>query len=409
MERIVKAYWDCKYCGTTEISGLTDICPNCGKQKSKDVQCYMKPGIVEYVSEEELAAAKIKKEECDGEHKDWICNYCEQLNNYSDEYCSACGSPKTEATHEYGMSEIEKEDSYESEIPTENNTVDDEEKNDYYFNSGGTASIPTIKSNIDKWQILKLGGIIAAITAFIALIIFMFYPLKHEVSVTSFSWNRTITVEEERTVKEDGWSVPSGGRVYDEKWEFKEYVQVIDHYETVNETKTRQVLSHYETVTETKTRQVISHYETTYTYRDNGNGTYTEVPHQEPVYTTETYTESHQEPVYVTETYVESHQEPVYRQDPVYDTRYYYEIDKWFKTEDYSTSGTDHNAYWSTAYTLDTNERDTMRSESYYIYYSDNTSNKTSYDEWIETEIGDGFIITQNRLGIVYSREAIAN
>lgn len=411
MERIVRAYWDCQYCGTKEIDGLTDICPNCGKQKSENVKCYMKPGVVEYVSDEELKAAKINKDECDGNHKDWVCNYCNQLNNYTDENCVACGSSKTEATHEYGMERIETENETENEYcNNESHTNDSMDSDDYEFNSFGVCSASSsnkLTRTIDSKSILKLGGIAASIIAFLSLIIFLFYPLKHEVSVNGFSWNRSITVEEERTVKENGWSVPSGGRVYDEREEFKEYIQVIDHYETVNETKTRQVLSHYETVSETKTRQVISHYETTYTYRDNGNGTYTEVPHQEPVYTTETYVETHQEPVYVTETYIESHQEPVYRQEAVYDTKYYYEIDKWFDVETYNSSGTDHNAYWNTSYTLDENERDTDRSETYYVYYTDDSSCKMNYNEWLNTEIGDGFIVTQNRLGIVYSREAI--
>lgn len=424
MERVVRAYWDCQYCGTKEIDGLTDLCPNCGKQKSKDTKCYMKAGVIEYVSDEELKAAKINKDECDGNHKDWICNYCDQLNNYADEQCIACGSPKTQATHEYGMTPIKTEynDNYTDDnkdstyydesndndnFTVSNNTTDFSEDTYKSFDTDTNYSNNHSNKRIDMKSILKFSGITAGVIALLSLIVFLFYPLKHEVSIVAFSWERTITVEEERTVKEDAWSVPNGGRVYDEKREFKEYVTVIDHYETVNETKTRQVIDHYETVTETKTRQVIDHYETTYTYRDNGNGTYSEIPNREPVYKTETYTESHQEPVYKTETYIESHQEPVYRQDAVYATRYYYEIEKWFYVQDYTSSGLDQNAYWNTNYTLKSNERDTKRSEKYYIYYSDNTSNATSYNEWMNCNKGDGFIITKNRLGIIYSKEPI--
>ena len=40
--------------------------------------------------------------------------------------------------------------------------------------------------------------------------------------------------------------------------------------------------------------------------------------------------------------------EPVYRQDPVYATKYYYDIDKWVDTgNDYPSSGKDHKPYWN--------------------------------------------------------------
>ena len=78
---------------------------------------------------------------------------------------------------------------------------------------------------------------------------------------------------------------------------------------------------------------MIDHYNTEYSYSDNGNGTFTE--------------HTKQVPVYKTEYYEETHQEPVYRQDPVYATKYYYDIDKWFDSgRDYPSSGTDQNPYW---------------------------------------------------------------
>ncbi len=421
MEKILKGYWDCPYCDSIGIDGLIDKCPTCGVQKPKEIKCYMKEGTIEYVSEEELNAAGITIEECDGNHPDWVCNYCDQLNDYSEPRCTSCGADRAEATHLYGMKPIEKDEISSNFDDTNNEPVTTDEHNNNYTveNNSNFEHNNNLERNIepdinktsrhkyhfDKQLALKIGGITTALIAFISLIVFLFYPIKHTVSVTGVSWTRTVTVEEERTVKENGWHVPSGGRVYDKKTEFKEFVQVLDHYETVEETKTRQVISHYETVSETKTRQVISHYETEYTYRDNGNGTFSEIPHQKPVYTTETYVETHQEPVYVTETYIETHQEPVYRQDPVYATKYYYEIDKWFDVKDYTTSGNDHNVYWSNEYTLNEKERDTKRSESYIIHYSDNSSTKLNYTDWSNTKIGDRIIITKNRLGMIYSQE----
>ena len=104
--RIIRGYWSCKYCRTADIDGLVDVCPNCGKQKSSDVKYYMKQGIAEEVTDTELQKAKIKKEECDGKHKDWICPYCNQLNNYADGVCVACGAEKSEAEFEYGETQM---------------------------------------------------------------------------------------------------------------------------------------------------------------------------------------------------------------------------------------------------------------------------------------------------------------
>lgn len=368
MEKIVKAYWNCKYCQTKDIDGLIDTCPNCGKQKSSDVTYHIKKGNVEYVTEEELSAHHISKEECDGNHKDWICNYCDQLNNWSDDICRACGAPKSEATHEYGHEKIKK-----PETDTDINVATGTDKK--------TVTENTEETNVKhkKQPPIAIAGIILSVLLILGLAIYAFFPLTKTITVSGFSWNRTITVEEERTVKEDGWSVPSRGRVYDEKTEFRNYVQVIDHYETV---------------TETKSRQIVDHYETTYSYRDNGNGTMTEVPQQKPVYRTEYYTESHQE--------------PVYRQQAVYDTKYYYEIERWFDMENYESSGTDHSPYWNTDYTLESNERDTKRNEQYFVHYDDNSSNKVKYTDWTDMEIGDGYKVVYNRLGLTYSRTEIS-
>lgn len=94
----------------------------------------------------------------------------------------------------------------------------------------------------------------------------------------------------------------------------------------------KDILDHYETVTETKTRSVIDHYEEKSSYVDLGNGYFEEQTESVPVYTEETYTED-----------VEK---PVYRKEPVYATKYYYEIDKWTVVDTAKSSGNDQNPSW---------------------------------------------------------------
>jgi len=142
-----------------------------------------------------------------------------------------------------------------------------------------------------------------------------------------------------------------------------------------------------------KTRRVLDHYDISYSYRDNGNGTFSKVEHKTPVYKNETY--------------YETVKEPVYRQDPVYDTKYYYEIERWYDVRDYKTSGVDKNPYWSTEYTLGAKERDTDRREWYEIVYDTGKTQTIPYKEWGGYELGDKFISYKSLLGITYNRELL--
>lgn len=129
---------------------------------------------------------------------------------------------------------------------------------------------------------------------------------------------RVISIEDYKTVEESGWSLPSNARLQNSNTEIRTYNKVFDHYET----RTRQI-----------SEQVLDHYETRVTgTRDLGNGYFEEITTQVPIYRTE----------YRTETY----QEPVYRNEPVYDTKYYYEIEKWVVTRSVKTSGNDKEATW---------------------------------------------------------------
>ena len=50
--------------------------------------------------------------------------------------------------------------------------------------------------------------------------------------------------------------------------------------------------------------------------------------------------------LYQDETYTETTDKPVYRQEPVYATKYYYEIDKWTVVDTSKSSGNDQNPSW---------------------------------------------------------------
>ena len=108
-----------------------------------------------------------------------------------------------------------------------------------------------------------------------------------------------------------------------------------------------------------------------------GNGHFEEITSQRPVYRTETRTETYEE--------------PVYRQDPVYATKYYYEIERWLHKENLKTSGKDQSPYWY-EYTYKEKEREGSKSEKYSVVVkTEKDKIKTydlKYDEWVSLKKG---------------------
>ena len=174
---------------------------------------------------------------------------------------------------------------------------------------------------------------------------------------------------------ESGWTLPDGAEQTDARNELHHYDSVLDHYESVEVQRSR---------------QVVDHYETYYTYSDNGNGTFTEVPHERPVYTTEYYTETVQQPVYV--------------QVPRYQTKYYYNVWRWTPSRDVTASGEDHNTSWP-EYELGENEREGRRTEAYAFTVEHRKGKEApatyrlAESDWMNINVNDNIYITSKRTG----------
>ncbi len=272
-KRVIRGYWDCPHCNTKGIDGLLDKCPNCGGGKAPDTKYYMKGTNV--VTDQELEKAKIGKDENDGKHKEWVCEYCGQLNNYSDTTCAYCGSPKEDAKREYGDTK-----------PKET---------------------PVINQPVNKSSILpKLLPIL------LVILVVLFFPLSKKQTVTALQYESKVYVEESYISHESDWSLPSGATETSQKSEIYGYDQVFDHYET-------QYVQ--------RSRSVVSGYEEECSYNDNGNGTFTEECHSVPVYETEYYTDTEQVAIY--------RNEPIYQIKYYYDIERWMDVD----TYEYSGSG----------------------------------------------------------------------
>ncbi len=302
-DKIVMGYWDCPSCDSKGIPGTTYDCPNCGRQRGKETKFYMREGKVEYVLGHKVIGA------------DWYCAYCGALNTAGKTVCENCGSPKDDAKDDYFSLQKPKPEPKPEPQPVQR-------------------SQPKKVHRSLWWRIRHMSIVTKAIIAFILFVIlsnafsnWVNKPRDYTFDVSEMSWENTIEIEELKTFRESDWYLPSGAELAYTDIEIRSYEKVLDHYETVTKSRTVQDGGHYES-----------------DYSDNGDGTFTEHETYVPDYSTEYYEE----------------EEPVYRDEPIYDTRYYYDIDKWVHERDEKTSGTGKDTYWP-----ELSLRDNERQENY--------------------------------------------
>jgi len=329
--KIIEGLWNCPYCGADKISGLKKYCPDCGHPQSKDTVFYVGEEK-HYLTEEELSARSGQP--------DWMCEYCTSLNNAKFKFCKNCGAERTEENKDYH--ELRQE---ETTLEQEGEVSEDTPK------VKALSDLPLkSKKQTDGKRLKKLIIPILCAIAVIGGLVALAAPRSHEAIVNEKTWERSIEIEEYRTVEESCWdNVPSGGRLLDTKDEIRSYATVISHYET----KTREI-----------SEQVFDGYDVEYYYEDNGDGTFTEHSREVPRYHTEYYTETYEEPVYVSV--------------PVYDTKYYYEIERWVHDRTEESSGVNVEPYWPD-YTLEDDEREGTQKSEYTIEFYVEKKGK-SYD-----------------------------
>ena len=398
MGRIIEGVWDCVFCGTDKIRGSEKVCPVCGKTRGQDVKFYM-DNPKNYVADD--VAKNINR------NPDWLCSYCDTLNGDELTVCHNCGADREKSSQSYFENRAKVEErqrrkeeaikkatmDYEENTATEHkvvyndrgvshyeahseNPISETPKQTYRDTSHTTKNTTsrvrdytsranTAKPKIDWKKFFGIAGGILGVILFICLMVGLFSPKVMDVTVTDLTWERSIGVETLTTVQENGWSLPSGGRLQYTQQEIKTYEKVLDHYETKTRTYTEQVLDHYE-------EYVSGH-------RDLGNGYFEEITSSRPVYRTETRTETYEE--------------PVYRDEPVYATKYYYEIDKWLHS--YNSVSKGHKSdemYWNEP-DLKNKQRESGRTETCYIHFINDKEKTATYtmnrSEWDTLSVGE--------------------
>lgn len=419
--RTVEGKWECGVCGATNL-GRHRLCQSCGAPRgSTKVDLPDDPENAPSMTHDEFrrladaASSGDAGRATDGHGRnrdftpianardasdlsDWICEFCGASNGSWRTECVSCGNPRegdevtyhevtrrAEATgrsREDAEQDIRYERLYGSD-GTDGEKVDGTDDGMGEFSVSSLVSDPLGTLGIAKSKVTELIGSLigfvqgnrrgvaigAGVLALLMLVVWIVIPHPRNITPESFDWTRNIAVSELMTVKEDDWVVPSGGRTYDQRLEHHYDRKVHDGWHD------EEYVDYERQKTGTRT----------WTEReDNGDGSYDIVTYEEDVY----------ENVPVTKTRrVED-----YHYEPVYDIKYYYEIERWRHTRDVTTSGQDQNPYWGepnlsgvTGEHGTGQEKEGGRTEEYGVTCTDGKRYVTNEEFWDRLEKGGTF------------------
>lgn len=338
MAKIVM-YWNCPYCRTKEIPGYTRECGGCGHPRPKGITFYH--SNPPHVATPEEAAMFGKPD------PNWYCESCDSGNLAEKSKCWKCGDSRTTKSVVHEVRNLHSADlSFSEEEAIEANKVNQPEpkknwepdQNDPYNPQTPTSldqedsvvssyttpryqrsteknqnCIAAISSNfnLNLRSILIAGGVVSAIIV-LSLFIYAFFFKTHSemVTVSKMNWSQTVRIEEYQTLHEEGWNIPAGGRETGQvEKDTGRDKKIVDGSHVVISQDTCY-----------GTRNVP---DTCYT--NNGDGSSDSYPC--------TKSEPYSYPCTKSEIVEDYHYEDIY------DTWYYYDIERWVTIGTYPTSG----------------------------------------------------------------------
>lgn len=309
--------WDCPHCGRKRNRGPEKYCGGCGAPRGDEVKFYLPEDSPEITAADALRRAQAGP--------DWTCNFCEADNVSDHAFCSSCGAPRDGAA---ARPVVEHRKDAPPAAPPPAAALD--------------AAPPSPPSALKSRGCFKIGCL--GLVAVVLLFWFLGRPREETLTVTGFRWERTLAVEELRTVEEQGWEgeIPGGASIQSQSRE----VHHQNRIQIGTETRTRTVTERVQTGTE---RVKVGE-------RDLGNGYFEDIYEDQPV-----YEERESE---------ETYEEPVFREEPVYRTRYRYQVDKWMPGREVRADGQDLAPSWPDP-GLRSNEREAKRAEVYEVLFED--------------------------------------
>ena len=401
--------WDCDSCGTKGNLGRDEHCPHCGAPRSKNVQFYLPEG------EPPVSQPDLLRDANAG--PDWVCSHCASHNRGYRVTCVDCGAPKGDSPSnpviDYRLKDVPRGDTtkvstWECEKCGTRNNEDTSTCGSCGQNRYGetpdkppqparpTRNMPDYATNYlstesPNTSAVKRLAIWASATLAVLAVIFgiwfiFFRTTTTPLVVTGFKWERTISFEQYKTVQEEGWSIPPGGRIVSSYQAIHHYNHILDHYETKTRIVTEQVPSGVESY-------VCGE-------RSLGNGYFEDIECTRTTYTTQSRTETYQE--------------PVYRDDPVYQTKYIYDIERWVFSRTEKAGNNDHSPNWPSDQKAG-NERESRRTENYTVVLSDLGKNPRLYSvtkplqEWMAVSLGQKFVGEINAAGMLLKLDPTNN
>lgn len=341
--------WNCPACGRTANRGSHKHCAGCGYPRGEEVEFYLPEDAPEVTSEADKARALAGP--------DWTCTYCEGDNAADHDYCTGCGAsrdgaPPREVTDLPGGRRPPKPP---ARPPSPAPPPSAAEKK-----ALRRAAEKKKKRGKGCWAIGCLGLLLVA-----ALIAWCSTSSETEVTVSGFSWLRTIEIERLETHVEEGRAgrLPEGARLLD------------DPSRASPGKSTRTVTERVQVGTERVKVGV----------RDLGNGFFEDIYEDRPIY------------------------ERVEREVPIREDEreVRYEIDRWEKARQASASGQNRTPYWPET-ALRPRERAGERSASYRLHCTKPDGETLIYRtsdeaEWRRYRLGERYLAEVTRGGRIRS------
>lgn len=434
-KKILLAFWDCSNCGKTRIAGFRKKCPRCKDPQNSVLtpseDWYLPDNAPEVTDPEQLKHFEAGPA--------WNCGHCGTLNDGDVDVCQyeGCGRPRDfDDTVNRTVTYDDRADHFD-ELPDKvDEMIEDKlERAERALETHATGplklnditrpagEIPRIgehtleneairdKAYADfdaRMEKLKMSQFmryfqphlskIAVAIGVIAVLCIVFGAVScirsytetvaGTVTITKLTWQRSVEVEEFKTLTQGNWDYPGDARVQGSENRVRDHRKVHDgwHDESYTDYESR---PRVETYTDYESRPRTEYYNGTCSRMvNNGNGSYTSetysCPQSRTVYDTvpvvKTRTVYDQVPVQKTRSVEDYHMEPIW------DTWYTYQIDRWVTDRWVDTSGTQSGGVrWAQTgdMKLSTNDQagdqvgeekvGDERRESYAVVYIDST------------------------------------
>ncbi len=379
--------WDCDSCGLTN-TGTNTKCDSCSASTPKTgpyknaVYVGDALGNSPYYLGEKPKTVSKKEEHITKGGSNWRCSHCSTENHTLNKdltevtECKNCGN-----SHDHQDQHRLKKDNDYVNLFTKKISSNKYQTAQFSNNELSQKSSPSSKETSltlekrreKKYSIIILLSLISVVLIFICYY-FFFSIQEFSVKAIDKSWERTLEIQKEVTVIEEGWSIPSGGRKQ-RSWRAQ--------------SGTKQV----QVGTETESYRCQTGSETyNCGHTDNGNGTFSPNTCTRPTYGSCTRTV------------------PRYETQPVYDTRYEFEIERWKHARYYPTKDNyldDHYItlpHWEEDYALGEKEKVVKNDQAYTITFThldevDETNFTKNYSQpkWDSLKINSIYILRKNR------------